>query len=162
MACIYLQSGIHPSVSSGYGDFAYFGLNSNSDEWKRLDDYWSKLKKGTHSNKIIQNFFNQNGGNCFYNGIVIECEEYYLNTLERAYIYHGNSNKRFNPEGWNQSAGGEGAARNEIAFSFLHGGTLHQGNDIHWFLTRPNMPDPGGFVKLLDGRLKEYEGFVKY
>lgn len=149
MASIYIQSGICPAGPGGYGDYAYFGLNSNTDEWKRLNDHWTKLKKGQHTNESVQDFFNLYGEDSFYRAVVIECDEYYLNTLERAYIYHGNSNQKFNPEGWNHSAGGERAKRRQIPFSFVHGEDLHRGNDLHLFLTRPNMPDPGGFIQLL-------------
>ena len=161
MAGIYLQSGIAPGVT-GQGDLGYFGLDSNSDGWKRLDEHYKQLKHGTHSNKTIQRFYDERGIGQIYRGIVIECDEYYLNTLEKAYINYGNTNQKYNPEGWNKSAGGEGAKRCEIPYSFLKGETVHQGDDLLQFLKISGQKDPGGFVELLDGRRQEYEGYVLY
>jgi hypothetical protein len=163
MAGIYMQSGIYSS-DPGRGDFAYFGLDSNSEGWKRLDEHYKQLKAGTHKNPYIQKFYNERGNDQIYRGIVIECDEYYLNTLEKAYIYQGNSNIKNNPLGWNRSGGGEGAKKYEIPYSFLQGDTLHQGDDLLLFLkaTGQNAIDPGGFVELLDGRRKDYEGYILY
>src|SRR6185295_575641 len=155
MPGIYLQSGIAPGVT-GRGDLGYFGLDSNSDGWKRLDEHYRKLRNGTHSNKAIQEFYNERGIGQFYRGIIIECDEYYLNTLEKAYIYHGNTNRKHNPEGWNGSAGGEGAMKFEIPYSFASGDVIHQGTDLLLFLKASGQKDPGGFVELLDGRRKQY------
>jgi len=161
MASIYLQSGIDSRVS-GYGDLAYFGLNSNDDPWKRLDDHYRDLREGKHSNQYIQKFYNERGIGQIYRGIVIECDEYYLNTFEKAYIFHGNSNVKKNPEGWNKSAGGEGAKRNYIPYSFISGSDIFQGNDVLQFLRVTGRAEPGGFLQLLDGRLREYDGFRIY
>lgn len=161
MASIYIQSGIAPGVA-GIGDYAYFGLNSNSDPWKRLNVHYEKLRKGQHSNADIQKFYDTRGGGFIHRAIVIECDKYYLNTLEKAYIAYGNSNKKFNPEGWNHSAGGEGAKAHMIPYSFTQNGIIHQGNNLLQFLTISGQKEPGGFVELLDGRRKEYEGFTVF
>jgi len=161
MASIYIQSGIAPGVT-GYGDLAYFGLNSNDDSWKRLNDHYEALRKGTHSNQYIQQFYDQRGDGFIHRAVVIECDEYYLNTLEKAYIQYGNSNRKFNPEGWNKTRGGEGATAYKIPYSFTQSGVIHQGNDLLQFLTISGQKEPGGFIELLDGRRKDYEGFVLY
>jgi hypothetical protein len=161
MASIYIQSGIAPGVT-GPGDLGYFGLNSNDDAWKRLDVHYAKLKKGIHSNPAIQNFYNQRGDGFIHRAIVIECDEYYLNTLEKAYIARGNTNQKFNPEGWNQTAGGEGAKANLIPYSFIKNGVVHQGNNLLQFLKIVGQAEPAGFVELLDGRRKEYDGYTRY
>ncbi len=158
MAGIYIQSGIHPAIT-GHGDLAYFGLDSKSEGWKRLDEHYKDLKRGVHHNKSIQDFHNEFGIDQIYRGIIIECDEYYLNTLEKAYIFHGNSNRKFNPEGWNGSGGGEGSTRHDIRYSFVHGDTLHTGDNLLLFMKTHKEIDPGGFIQLLDGRLKTYEGF---
>jgi hypothetical protein len=159
MSCIYIQSGICPGVT-GYGDLAYFGLNSNDDPYHRLDAHYKLLKKGTHTNLAIQDFFNDYGYGLIYRDIILECDPCYLNTLEKAYIHFGNSNCKINPEGWNKSRGGEGATVHQIPYSFLHSGVQYQGDDLLKFLTVSGQKEPGGFVQLLDGRLKEYEGFT--
>ena len=162
MSSIYIQSGINPGVT-GHGDLGYFGLNSNEDSWKRLDDHYSKLKKGNHSNPAIQKFYNERGDGFIHRAIIIECDEYYLNTLEKAYIYRDNTNQKLNPEGWNQTAGGEGAKAHKINYSFIKDGIIHQGNDLLQFLKQVGGgAEPAGFVELLDGRRKEYQGYTRY
>lgn len=141
---------------------AYFGLDKRSDGWMRLDEHYKNLRRGRHPNVLIQDFYNDFGIDSIYRGIVMECDEYYLNTLEKAYIYHGNSNKKFNPYGWNRSGGGEGAKKYEISYSFVKDDTLHRGTDLLPFLKANNQTDPGGFIKLLDGRINEYNGFTIY
>lgn len=162
MAGIYLQSGIVPGAVNGPGDLGYFGLDSKSDGWKRLDEHYRYLKAGKHHNQFIQKFYDERGIGQFYRNIVVECDEYYLNTVEKAYIHYGNTNRKFNAEGWNKSGGGEGAKKYEIPFSFVHEDTtLHQGTNLLVFLKATGQKDidPGGFIQLHDGRLKEYNGF---
>lgn len=160
MAGIYIQSGIHTELK-GKGFFAYYGLDS-SDDWKRLDVHYRKLKKGTHTNKSIQNFYNQWGENQIFRGAVIECDEYYLSALEKAYIFQGDTNRKYNPYGWNGSAGGEGATPYQIPYSFIKNDIIHEGDNLLQFLTISGQSDPSGFVGLLDGRIKEYDGFSIY
>ena len=161
-----MQSGINPQSGiytgfTGLGDLAYIGLNSNSDPWKRLDVHEYKLEKGTHSNLTIQSFYDQFGIGSFYRTVLFECDSVYLNTLEKAFIHYGNTNQKFNPEGWNLTAGGEGARAYSISYSFVQSGILYSGQDILPFLISGQM-DPRGFIEVLDGRRKDYEGFILY
>jgi len=161
MASIYIKSGIYPGVE-GLGFFAYFGLDSSWQGYKRLQTHERDLRNKKHDNDDIQKFYDERGPDQFYNGIIIECDKYYLNTLEKSYIKWGNSNKKFNPYGWNHSSGGEGAKRNFIPYSFIKGDDIFEGNDLLQFLTISGQAEPGGFIELLDGRKKEYEGYLRY
>jgi hypothetical protein len=160
MPGIYLQSGISP-LATGVGDFGYFGM-THRDAIDRLSEHFDDLKRGQHSNQYIQDFYTRNGPNQMYTQVVIECDAYYLNTLEKAYIQRENTNVKYNAEGWNKSAGGEGAKKHRIPYSFEKCGVIHQGDNLLQFLTITGLPDPSGFVMLQDGRLNEYEGFKIY
>ncbi|WP_309020993.1 hypothetical protein [Pelagicoccus sp. SDUM812003] len=148
-------------METGYGDQAYFGM-THRDAVARLEEHFDHLKRGIHTNQYIQNYYNLKGPDQIYTGIVIECDDYYLNTLEKAYIWYGNTNRRNNPEGWNKSGGGEGAKKHLIPYSFVKDETIHQGDDLLQFLKIDGSPEPSGFIGLLDGRTNEYNGYKIY
>jgi hypothetical protein len=160
MPSIYIQSGIN-CQTTGLGDLGYFGLTSREAQ-ARFDEHFDALKKGKHSNEYIQRYYDANGEAAVYTNVVIDCDEYYINTLEKAYIYKGNTNIKNNSEGWNKSAGGEGVKSYQIPYSFVKNDVVHQGNDLLQFLKIIKVGEPKDFVMLHDGRLKEFDGFELY
>ena len=62
----------------------YIGRSKNiKDRWKQ---HKRELRNNKHYNKNIQKDWNKYGQDCFEFNIIVECEEYKLNELERKYI----------------------------------------------------------------------------
>lgn len=159
MAGIYFMSGIMP-VTTSLGAFDYIGLTKR-EQVERLEEHLDRLEADKHSNKLIQNFYNQFGRGRLLTGAIIDCDEYYLNTLEKVYINNLNTFQGHNPDGWNKSRGGERAKNYQIPYAFESGGIYHYGDNIQLFLQQNKNLDPSGVISLLDGKIQSFDGWTK-
>jgi hypothetical protein len=157
MSCIYLISGIYQSPG-GVGDLAYLGLTKR-EGLERIEEHLYKFEKDSHSNQIIQNYYNLHGKGCLLTGIVIDCPQYYLNSLERFYIADLTTYTGANPYAWNKSKGGEGAKRFCDPFLLTDGKNTHYGTELYPFLIQHKDIEPQGILKVLDGSIPEYKGW---
>jgi hypothetical protein len=157
MSCIYLISGCQKSPG-GLGDLAYLGLTKR-DGLERIEEHLYKFEHGTHSNQIVQNYYDQFGRGSLLTGIIIDCPEYYLNSIERFCIADLNTYTGDNPYGWNKSRGGEGAARYCPRFTLSDGKAVHNGNELYPFLIQHRELEPQNVLRLFDGSLFHYMGW---
>lgn len=160
MAGIYFISGIAPHPLS-QGSLLYLG-QTKRELVSRLEEHINNLASRNHPNGIIQDFYNQFGSQYVVTGAVIECPEYYLNTMEKSLIRYEQTYTGQNVSGWNKTKGGEGAKRYAIPYSLAHSGAIHWGNDLNQFLTENPILDPVRILEVIEGKCPEYQGWTKY
>lgn len=105
---IYIISGLSPAAQNP-GDFGYFGLSVHPEV--RLDQHLSALRRGKHSNALLQGFYDDRGKNQIVYDIVEECDLDQLADREKFFIREGRTYE--NPQGFNLTPGGEGVGLRE-------------------------------------------------